>query len=206
MARIQKIGEHSVQVEINKPRPCVQQKRFVQEHFLEGHQPLLELRQQLLLLRAPLVDATAPELSLLMPQEPEPIRGRHHFLPENIIELKANPFDVAFYIPPENGQHSFQFPGKQPELELAVDVLGNHLRIFADLKNHSFPITDDGHCVVSLPAQAPDQRTIAVRDIDDFEFYPGEFQNSALDNTERAPRELNQLYHFVPLRCTTEPL
>src|SRR5437660_6844707 len=110
MAGIQKIAEHSVKIEINKPRPRVQQERFVEQHFFEGHQFLIELRQQLLLLRAPLVNAAAPELSLLMAKKSEPIRCRHHFLPENIIELKANSLDIVFDITPENGLDPFQFP------------------------------------------------------------------------------------------------
>src|ERR1043165_9554892 len=91
------------------------------------------------------------------------------------------------------------FPGEQPKFEFGIQVFGDDLRILADFENHRFSIPDYGHAVIALFGQAPDQRTIAIRDVGDFEVSAGELQDAALDNAERAPGKLNQFNHVVRL-------
>ncbi len=62
-------------------------------------------------------------------------------------------------------------------------------------KTTVLPVLDDGHAVVALLRQFPDERTVLIRDVDDFETGSGKFQDAALDNAIRAPRKLNQLNH-----------
>src|SRR5260370_18849200 len=113
---MQKVAQHAVEIEIHKARPILQEERFVQQHFLERNQTLGELRQQLLLPRAPPINATAPELALLVAEEPESVRPRDHLVPVNIIELETSAFDVVLDVTPENRLHAFQCPGEQAEL------------------------------------------------------------------------------------------
>ena len=70
LAGIKEIAEDAVEVEVNEPGPLVQKEWFMQQHFLKGNQSLLELGQQILLLRPPLVKAAPPELAFLVAEKP----------------------------------------------------------------------------------------------------------------------------------------
>src|SRR6266851_4419146 len=95
VAGIKKIAKHPVEIEVHKPGTPVNQERLVQQHFLEGDEPLLQLGQQFFLARAPAFDAAPSKLALFVPEEAQMIGGRHHFPPINVIELEAYAFDVV---------------------------------------------------------------------------------------------------------------
>src|SRR5215831_8826217 len=202
MARIEKIAKHSVEIEIHEARSLVQQIRLIQQHFLERDQPLLELGKQLLFLKAPLLQAGTPEFTFLVADKSEPVAQRDQFLPVNVVQLERHAFDLIFDVPPENRLHSLPSPREQSQSEFAVDILRNHLGVLADLENDRFAIADNRHCIVAFPRQAPNQRTVAIGNIDNFELCSGEFQDAALDDAKRAPGKLNQLNH-VARRCAT---
>ena len=86
----------------------------MQQHFLERHQPLFELGQQLLLLRPPLVKAAAPELAFLVPEEGDLVRRRHHLAPVNIVEPEPDAFDLVLDVAPNNGLHPSSSHGNSP--------------------------------------------------------------------------------------------
>ena len=57
---------------------------------------------------------------------------------------------------------------------------------------------------MELPSEAvrgPNQRTVAIGNIDNFELCSGEFQDAALDDAKRAPGKLNELDHVVCLKA-----
>ena len=199
--RIKEVGEHAVEIEIHEPWPLVQQEGLVQQHFLKRNQPLLQLGQQILLLRPPLVDAPAPELAFLVAQKRQLVGGRDHLLPVNVVELEADAFDLVFDVLPEDGLHAFQPPGEQPELELGVEVLGDDLGILADLENDGFAVPDDRHAVVALSGQPPDQGAVTAGNIGDLEAGTGELEDAALDNAEGTPGKLNEFNHVVRCIC-----
>ena len=79
MAGVEKVSQHAEQIEIHEARPVIQQKRFVHQHFFEGHQLFRQRGHHAFLLGAPLVDAAAAELALFVPQEAQAIGSGHHF-------------------------------------------------------------------------------------------------------------------------------
>src|ERR1019366_1109885 len=184
LARIKEIAQDAVEVEIHEPRPLVQEKWPVQEHFLERHQPLFELRQQLLLLRPPLVEAAAPELAFLVPEEGKLVRRRHYLASVNVVELEADAFDLVLDVTPDKGLHALQFPREQPKLKLGVEVLGDYLRILVHLEDDRFAVPNDGHAVIALPGQSPDQRAVAVGNVGDLESSAGELEDAPLDDAK----------------------
>src|SRR5437588_4433394 len=138
MAKMKKITQHYIKTKINEARPLVQEERLVQQHFMERNQLLRHLRQQILPLSPPLLQATPPKLAFFVAHESKLVRRRHHLLPVNIVELETKSFDFAFDVPPKNGLHPFQRPGKQPALEPGANVLGNDLRMLADFQSDPF--------------------------------------------------------------------
>src|SRR3989442_15857817 len=58
-----------------------------------------------------------------------------------------------------------------------------------------FAVPDDGHGVVASAGQPPDQRAVAVGDVDDSEAGGGVLQNAPLHDAERTPGKLNELDH-----------
>src|SRR5436190_3218369 len=110
MAAVKKIGEHAVEIEIEKARPVVEQEGPIQQHLLERHETIGQLGEQPFLIRAPNLEAATPELPLLVPQKTDLIRFRHEFLPINIIQLKTHAFNVVLDITPENRLLPVQFP------------------------------------------------------------------------------------------------
>src|SRR5262249_2471854 len=127
-----------------------------------------------LLVGTPLVDATAPEFSLFMPQEAEPVGPRHHLAPVNIIESKTDALDFTLDVPPKEGLHPLQVPWEQPKLEFRVYILGDDLSFLAEFKNDGFSVANDGNAIITLSGKPPDQGAVAVWDIGGFEAGSGE--------------------------------
>ena len=150
MAGIKEITEDAIEIEIEKMGPVIEQERPVEQHLLKGHQQLRQLLKQFLLLPAPLIEATAAKLPFLMPQKAELVRSWDEFLPINIIQLEADAFDLVFDVAPKDALLAFQFPRKQTELQLRIQVFGNYLRIFVHLKNNRPSILNDRNAVVPL--------------------------------------------------------
>lgn len=71
MARKHEVGEHPVEIKIDKVRRMIEQVRAVLEHDFKGREDVFELLEQLRRLRAPLIDATAAKLPFFVPQETE---------------------------------------------------------------------------------------------------------------------------------------
>src|SRR5206468_6382231 len=109
----------------------------------------------------------------------------------NVVKLETDAFDVIFNGAPEDGLHPFEFPGKQANLEIGVEVFRDDLRVVVDLEDDLFAVADDRHAIIALFGQTQDQAAITVRDVGDFETGAGEFQDPALDDAEGAPGELN---------------
>ena len=156
---------------------------------------MFQLLQQISFLRAPLVEATAAEFAFLVPDKAQLIELRDHFPPVNVRQLETRTFDLVLDVTPDEGLHAFQFRGEESELELAVEVFGDDLRIFAHLEHYALAVFDDRHTIVALFSQFPNQRTVTVGDVGGFEPDSGEFQDAALDDAERTPRKLNQFNH-----------
>src|SRR5712672_1793636 len=103
MSRVEEVGEHSIQIEIDEARALIEQIRFVEQHFFEWHQFVFELREHLLSFRAPFVDATAAKFSLFVPKETKLVRCRHHLAPINVVQFKADIFNLALDVSPQDG-------------------------------------------------------------------------------------------------------
>jgi predicted GNAT superfamily acetyltransferase len=84
---------------------------------------------------------------------------------------------------------------EKSEREFLVDVFGDDLGSSAGLKDDSFAILQYWDLVVTLARELPNERAIAIGNVDDFELNASEFENAPLHNAEWAPRELNQLDH-----------
>ena len=171
----------------------------MRQHHLEGQQRSAQLFEQGRLLAAPLVQAAAPELAFLVPQEGQLLGRRHELLPVNVVEPEAGAFDLVFDVAPEDGVHALQCLGEQAELEFGVEIFGDDLRIVVDFKDDGPAVPDDGHAVIALPGQSPDQGAVGRGNVGDFEGGAGKFQNAALDDAERTPRKLNQFNHLFGL-------
>src|SRR5437660_8342404 len=109
-------------------------------------------------------------------------------------------------MPPKNRLHPLQFPRKQSQSEFVVDIFCDHLRFLADLENDCLALSNNRHCIIAFPAQSPNQRTVAVRNIDDFELCSRKFEGAALYDAERSPRKLTQLNHFMHKGAPQIPL
>ncbi len=157
MAGVEEVAQHAVEVEIDKPGLLVQQERFEHQHFFEGNQALLQLRQQALALRLPLAEAAAAELAFFVAQEAKLFGNRHELPPVDVVELEANTFNLILNIPPEKGLHTLHLPREQAKLKFRVQILGNDLGILADLKDNGLAVADDRNPIIALSAQTPDQ-------------------------------------------------
>ena len=195
MPGVEGIFKHPEQIKIHEARPVAEQEIMVHHHFLEGNQTLLQFFEPAFLFRAPLVNAAAAELALFEPQILQLIGGRHVFLVINVIQPKRRAFNFVFDAAPENGLHTFQFGGKQAEVEFLIEIFRDHLRIVAHLEHDVFAVFDDRDTVVTLPGQFPDQGTVLGREVDDFERRAGEFKNAPLGKAKGTPRKLNQFNH-----------
>jgi len=197
MPRVEEVAQDAEEVEIHKPRLVRQQERAVPQHLLERLQPLRELRQQLLSLPAPLFQAAAAELALLVADKAGLVGGGHHLAPVHIVQLEAHRLDFVLDIAPEDGLLALHLPREQPEPQFGIEVFGDDLRIFAYLEDHGLAVPDEGHAIVTLAAQLPDPRTVAAGDVGNFKAGAGELEDAALDNTVRAPGKLKQLNHIA---------
>ena len=203
MAGVEKIFEHAEQIEIHKARPVVEHERLVRQHHLEWKQPFLKLLEPEFLILAPLVEAAAAELALLVPEKRKLFGQRDKFLPINVVEPERRAFDLVFDAAPEDGLHVAPFVREQSEFEFLVEILGDDLRIVVDFKNHILAVADDRHAVITLLRQFPDQRAVLVWNVCDFERRAGKFQNAPLHDAKRTPRNLNQFNHVENLLAYT---
>jgi hypothetical protein len=167
------------------------------EHFLEGHEAVVELLQPIATLCAPLVDATAAEFAFLEAEILQLI-GRPHVFPViNIVQAERRSFDFAFNETPKNTLNAFEFGGEQAEAKFGIEVFGDDLGVLADFEDIRFAIHEGGYAVIALAGQFPDERAILRGDIDDFERRSRVFQNATLSDAERTPRKLNQFNHVI---------
>src|SRR5580765_5272238 len=195
VARIKKVCQHAVEVEIDKERALAQQEPMADQHLLARYQSPSQAREQSLLLRPPLVQAAAAELPFLVPEETELVGFGNQFTPVNVVELETETFHLVFNVSPEQRLDAFQITREKAELELVVEVLRDHLRIVVGLEHDGFAVPDDGHGVVAPASQTPDQRAVAVGDVEDAEADAGVLQNPPLHDAERTPGKLNELDH-----------
>ena len=79
---------------------------------------------------------------------------------------------MVFDEPPKNAVHAAKRFREKVQLEFAVDVFGDDLRVFVRFKDHGATVAEDGHAIIALPGQAPDQRAVRDGNIDDFERTP----------------------------------
>ncbi len=155
--RVEKITEHSIKVEINEARPAAQQERLPGQHLFEGGEAARQFGQQGFLLSAPEFEATCAELALLVTKITEVVRSGDIFAPINIVELKGQRLDLAFYAAPENGLQPLQFRGKQAQAEFVIQVFREDLGVVIRFKNHFASVLENGNPVIALPGEAPDQ-------------------------------------------------
>jgi hypothetical protein len=196
----EKTGQHPPKVEIDEMRLRLQEEGPLSQHHFEGHQPLRQFFDQARLLAAPLVEASAPEFSLLMAEERQPFGPRHKFLPKNVIELETTAFDLILDETPKNTVHAPNSLWEEVQLELGIDVFCDDLRFVVSFKDDGAPIAKDGHSVIALASQPPDQAAITVGNVGDFKRGARKLQNPPLHQAERAPGDLDQFNHLYTLK------
>lgn len=195
MTGIKKIAQHAIEAEIEKPGLFIQNEGFLRKHHLIREQTLLQQFKPLFLIFAPLIKTTAAKFTFLVSQEIELLGGRHIFQPVNVIQAKGGVFNFALHVAPQDGLNVTPFLREETEFKFVVDILGDYLGITADFKNDGLAITEDGHLVITLASEFPDERTVVGGDVRDLEPFAAELQNSALDEAEWAPGKLNQFDH-----------
>ncbi len=200
MAGIKNIAEHAEQIEIEEERLMTEEERFVEEHLFTGKQELIELGEQLLLLTTPLIDAASAEFPLFMTEDKHAIGDGDHFLPIDIVQLESNSLDIIFEVTPNQGLNSLPFSGEESEAEFGIEIFGDDLGIIAGFEYDRFAILKQRHLVKALAAEFPDEGTIPVQNIRDFEFSAGKLKNPALHDAVRTPGNLNQFDHIGFLR------
>src|SRR5690242_1816175 len=99
----------------------------MQEHLLKGNQTLRKFLQQLVLLLAPLTQATPPELPLFVAEKRKLLVARDEFLPVDIVQSKGHPFDLILDMPPKDVLEALPLARKQAELKSIVEVFGDNL-------------------------------------------------------------------------------
>src|SRR6185436_18846394 len=134
MPGVKKIPEHPEQIEIHEARPVINQERSMPQHLLERGEPFLKLMKQLGFLHAPLVEAAASELALLVPHKKQPVGLGNEIAPVNVREFEARPFDVVLNVAPENGLQALEFRRKQAQGKFLIQILGDDLRLLVQLE------------------------------------------------------------------------
>src|ERR1035437_3731207 len=195
MTGVKKIVQHAEQIEINEARAVIQQERLVRQHHFKRNQSFFELLEQIFLLRAPLVNAAATELAFLVAEEGQLPGARNEFLPVNIVESEGRALNFVFDVAPKDGLHPAPLRREQAEFHFLVEIFGNDLRIVGQFDNHALAVLDDGHAVVALPGQFPDQCAVGIGNVDAFEASAGKFKNTPLNQAVGTPRKLNQFNH-----------
>src|SRR5262245_7358072 len=89
VARIKKVRQHAVEVEIDKARALVQKETMPDEHLLARNQGPGKSGEQLSLLQPPLVKAAAAEFPFLVPEETELVGFGNQFTPVDVVELET---------------------------------------------------------------------------------------------------------------------
>jgi hypothetical protein len=154
----------------------------------------------LLLVFAPLVEATAAKFALFMPEVVEVLLFRDILQPIDVIEPEGRVFDLIFDVAPEDGLDIAPFFGEQAQSKFIVNVLGNDLGIVVNLENDRFAIGNDRDTVVALAGQFPYQGAVIGGDIGNLELLAAVLQNAPLREAKRAPGELYQIDHVYVLR------
>ena len=195
MAGIKKIIEHAEQVEVHKVRTFTQQKRGVREGVFKGGEAGFQFFQPAGFLRAPLVNAAAPELAFLETEILQFVGGGQFgaaiiFPVINIVQAESRAFDIVLNVMPENGLDAFEADGEKIELQFFVEIFGDDLRIVVRLEHDVFAVAQNGHAVISLSGQFPDEGTFLRKDVDEFEICAGEFEDALLRQAIGTPCEL----------------
>lgn len=196
MARVEIILDDAKEIEIDEERAISEEKLFVVEHLLARQEGGFDLRDHLLLVFGPLVEAAAAELALFVADEQEAVGFGNLVAPIDVVEFEPEAFDVVLDVAPEDLLDADPFAGKEIELIFFVDVFGDDLGGVAGFENDRGIVFEDGNLVVPLAGDFPDEGAVAIGDVADFEFGAGEFEDAPRDDAERAPRKLNQLDHF----------
>src|ERR1019366_1062852 len=102
MAGVKKIFQHPEQIEIHKARAVIEHERLVRQHHLKWKQPFLKLLEPEFLILAPLVEAAATELALLVPEKWKLFGWRDKFFPINVIQPERRAFNLVFNAAPED--------------------------------------------------------------------------------------------------------
>ncbi|OQB94554.1 MAG: hypothetical protein BWX84_00153 [Verrucomicrobia bacterium ADurb.Bin118] len=196
-ARGEVMGQYAEQIKVHEPRPRPQQEPVVHEHFLEGQEFRGELPLPLFPVPPPLIEAAGAKLAFLETQKIQLLRRRHKFAPVQVGQAEGAALDLPLDVMPQDRLQAVQLARKQAQPEFVVQILADDLRGFARFKHHRPSVPDDGHPVITLPGQFPDQRTVVAGDVNRLERFPGEFKKAALDLAEGTPRKLNQLNHVT---------
>ena len=96
VVRIEKIGQHAVEVEVHKAGARIEQIRLVRQHLLVRNQAMGQLDQQMILLLPPLLQAPGAELALLVTDIIQTIPGGHVFPEINVVQFEGESFDLLF--------------------------------------------------------------------------------------------------------------
>src|SRR3569833_588073 len=195
MAAVEEILQHPEKVKVNKARHLTEQKRMVHQHLLERQQARFEFFEPLALVRPPLFDAAAAEFAFLKAEILQLISRAAVFLVVDIVQAKRGAFHVVFNEAPLNALHTLDLSGEQPETEFRIQIFGDDLCLFAQLKYIGPAIHEQGHAVIALAGEFPDEGAVLRGDIDDFERRSRIFQNASLNQAVRTPRKLNQFNH-----------
>ena len=195
MAGKEKVGEHAVEIEIHKQGTVREEKRALQQALFVRNKGLLQLLQKDLLLVAPAGEATPAKFPFLVADKSKPIRRRDKFLPINIVQLKARPFHRVLDVHPKNRLDALPGGRKQSKLEFLVEKFCDILGIIPGLEYNDALIADHGDRVVLFSRDFPDQRSVAIGNVGDFEGEARVFEDAALNDAECAPGKLNQFNH-----------
>lgn len=196
VAGVQIIPEHAEQVEVGEARPVIQQEGAVEQHLFEGRKLGGELGDEQLLLGAPEIDATAAELAFFVPQETEMTRCGHKFPVVDVIQTKADAFDIILDVTPEDALESAQFTGEEAELELVIEILGDDLGIFLRLEDDLTTVLQHRHLIVALLGELPDDGAVVVGDFDGLVGNLSEVEDASLNDYKRAVFKSVKLDHM----------
>ena len=85
MAGVEKISQHSVQVEIDETGPFAQEEGVVEQHLLKRDELLFQFAKEVFLPCGPIRQATPPKPALFMAQKQELVGSRDKLPPVNVI-------------------------------------------------------------------------------------------------------------------------
>src|ERR1041384_6515238 len=142
---VKKVAQDPPEIEIDKTRPVIEQKRAAGQHLLERNQQAGQFGQQWLLVDPPLIQTTAAELTFLVADVAELVVGRNELAEIDVIELETDPFDLVLDVTPDNPLQAVPLRGEQAQIEFGIKVLGDHLGILVRFEQHMAPVLEDGN-------------------------------------------------------------